>query len=614
MQPTIRTNPRLRFLALLATYTSVLAAALVVSLLLRFDFDVPTQYWRDLALSGPWILVLKLVLLYALGQFRSLLTFFSLPDAKRLAWAMGLAAVLEMLAWFVLGGTGIIPRGVMVTDLVLSFGGLVALRTAMRVYRERQASPTGAAAGKIKRVLIVGAGASGAALVQEIQARPGMGMEVVALVDDNPAKIGGSIHANPIVGPVARLSEIAAQLAIDRIIIAMPSASPGVIKSVVEAANHAGLEHNILPSVAQVLDRRITVSHLRPVEPEDLLGRPPARLEEEGISDMVRGATIMVTGAGGSIGSELCRQIAAKQPGSLVLVERAEAALFAIEQELVEVCPAATIHPLALDICDAPAMETAFQRHRPALVFHAAAHKHVPLMELQPAEAFKNNVLGTGIVARLAAQHGTRRFVLISTDKAVNPLGVMGMTKRLAEMVISELQREESRCAYSAVRFGNVLGSSGSVVTIFRRQIAAGGPVTVTHPEATRFFMSLTEAAGLILQSAWQAHGGEVFVLEMGSALKIRDLARQMIELSGLEPEREIEIRYTGLRPGEKLREETSHQTEDIRPTGHPQVMSLAETTPPNGTEKAIARLREELHLLTPDQVKERLRGLVLRN
>lgn len=609
MPPAIHRSPTLRFLVLAAAYLVALAASLAGSLLLRFDFSPPREYWHTLAISAAWILPLKLVLLGVFGQFRTLLTFFSIPDTRRIASAMAAAAAVCMAVWFLRQGQGVIPRGVILIDFLLSFSALTGLRIAMRLYRERHAGGR-RETGRRKRWLVVGAGKVGAALCQEVQSRPGLGAEVVAFLDDDPVKIGGTLHTKPVLGPLTLLGEVADRLGVHKLVIAMPSARPAQIKTLVQQANNLGLDHDIIPSMAQMLDGRVTVRQLRHVEPQDLLGRPPAELDEAGIAGIITGAVIMVTGAGGSIGAELCRQIAAKSPARLVLVERSEPALFSIHEELAQSFPQVALEPLATDAGHTERMSDAFRRHRPSLVLHAAAHKHVPLMESQPAEAFLNNVVVTSVVARLASEFGAAKFILISTDKAVNPSGVMGATKRIAEMLLQELQAANPACAHAAVRFGNVLGSSGSVVPIFRRQIAAGGPVTVTHPEATRYFMSLNEAAGLILQSAWQSRGGEIFLLEMGEPLRISELARHMIELSGLIPDREIEIRHTGLRPGEKLTEETTHPHEMLLPTVHPKVKSIK---PPRRTPSVsleIRRLHGELHDLSAADVARRLKAL----
>jgi FlaA1/EpsC-like NDP-sugar epimerase len=565
-----------RLVVLLAAYSAILFLSLVFALLLRFDFQVGPEYWGRFWKSILWMLPLKLVALAFFGQFRTLLTYFSLPDAKRIAAAMGVSALVATAVWFAVGGTDVIPRGVIVSDMVISFLGLTAFRTSLRVYREKLAAPAdGGVPSRKRRAAILGAGSAGAALLRDIQGRQGLGLDVVCFIDDDRAKIGGALHGKQVLGPTRKLASLVEELDLQKIIIAMPTAKPAVIKRLVEQLNALGIDHDILPSVAQLLHRQVTVSHLRRVDPEDLLGRESVALDHEGINALIKGKAVMVTGAGGSIGSELCRQIAEQNPARLVLVERSEPALFVIEQELLGSHRHVDLVACASSVCDEESIARIFAQQRPQLVFHAAAHKHVPLMENQPAEALRNNSIGTEIVARLASLNGTAKFILVSTDKAVNPTNVMGASKRLAELLLEQKSASETGCAFAAVRFGNVLGSSGSVVPTFRRQIAAGGPLTVTHPEVTRYFMSIPEAVGLILQSALQAKGGEIFVLDMGEPVKIVDLARQMIELSGFKPDEDIKITFTGLRPGEKLYEEPIHEMENVEPTSHPKVRKL---------------------------------------
>jgi FlaA1/EpsC-like NDP-sugar epimerase len=581
-----------RLVVLLAAYSAILFLSLIFALLLRFDFQVAPEFWARLWKSLVWLLPLKLVALALFGQFRTLLTYFSLPDAKRIAGAMGASALIASIIWFVLGGTNVVPRGVIVSDMVIAFLSLTAFRTALRVYREKLSSPLdGSMPSRKRRTAILGAGTAGAALLRDIQGRQGLGLDVVCFVDDDRAKIGGTLHGKQVLGPTRKLASLVEELDLQKIIIAMPTAKPAVIKRMVEQINALGVDHDILPSIAQLLHRQVTVSHLRRVDPEDLLGREAVSLDEEGISGLIKGKVVMVTGAGGSIGSELCRQIAEQNPSRLILVERSEPALFAIEQELIGSHRHVDLVPCASSVCDEDSLSRVFAKHRPSLIFHAAAHKHVPLMEGQPAEAIRNNAIGTEIAARLAIQHGASKFILVSTDKAVNPTNVMGASKRLAELLLEQKSVASPECAFSAVRFGNVLGSSGSVVPTFRRQIAQGGPVTVTHPEVTRYFMSIPEAVGLILQSALQAKGGEIFVLDMGEPVKIVDLARQMIELSGFKPDEDIKISFTGLRPGEKLYEEPIHEMENVEPTSHPKLRRLRNNRS-NGSGDLVAETR----------------------
>lgn len=604
-----------RLPALAVAYATVLTAALWFSLQLRFDFDVPQEFIDRFIFSLPWMLALKLLLLRVFGQFRSLLTYFGPSDAIKLAWAMAISAVVSLVVWFAVYGVTVVPRGVIVSDAVISFLGLSGLRMVMRVYREKLSSQKVMRfRGPRRRAMIIGAGDAGELLLRDIQTKPGLGLEVVCFVDDDRAKIGGTLHGKPVVGPLGNLAEIAERAEIRKVIIAMPSAPPAVIRKVVSEVNKLGLEHDILPSISQMLHRQVTVSHLRRVEPEDLLGRDPVPLDEQGISGMVRDQIVLVTGAGGSIGSELCRQLADQKPSRLVLVERSEPALFAIEQELRKAFPGLDLHALAHDVRDETFMRAVFDGHRPALVFHAAAHKHVPLMEAQPAEAVSNNTLGTEVVCRLAGDNGCRKVTLVSTDKAVNPTNVMGASKRMAELVVEEYQRSgRGGCVFAAVRFGNVLGSSGSVIPTFRRQIAEGGPVTVTHPEVTRYFMSIPEAVGLILQCAWLARGGERFVLDMGESIKIADLARQMIELSGFVPDRDIEIAYIGLRPGEKLYEEPIHQMENVEPTTHPKVRCLRRKVNEHNVAvlEHLRDCRDKLARMSHDEIRIWIKGFV---
>jgi FlaA1/EpsC-like NDP-sugar epimerase len=365
------------------------------------------------------------------------------------------------------------------------------------------------------------------------------------------------------------------------------------------------LKFTTVPSLDQLATGKV-LSQLREVNIEDLLGRETVELEKHTIRGYLENRVVMVTGAGGSIGQELCRQIADFQPLQILLVEQCEVQLFQIEQELIELGHGPIIQPLIADILDRPRMEQIFNQFCPSVVFHAAAHKHVPMMERQPVEAIKNNTLGSAQLAEMASEHGIERFVMISTDKAINPTNVMGATKRLAELFVQALQNSGSNCTkFMAVRFGNVLGSSGSVIPTFKRQIAAGGPVKVTHPEVTRFFMTIPEAVGLVLQSGAQGLGGEIFILDMGQPIKVADLARQLIELSGLRPDEDIAIQYVGLRPGEKLYEELRHHAEDLAPTQHPKILRLQ--SEPLSFEKIQKRLRELqgcLHTLPANELK----------
>ena len=600
---------------LMLVYSVFIAISIFASVEFRFDFEVPADYRSKLLAFLPIILVVKLCSLGAFRQFGSLLTYFSLSDAKRLVAAMSVAFIVLLGIWYASNGHFMLARGVILTDFFISVILFAGLRTSLRIWREGQMSSHSHHETKARNISIIGAGSSGSALFREIQAKPGLNMRVVCFIDDDPTKIGGSLHGRKILGPRRDLSKIFEHLDVTKAIIAMPTASAVVIRETVDLLNQADIEHDILPSVTQLLHHHVSVNFLRHVNPEDLLGRDAVSLDEPGLREMLGNKTVLVTGAGGSIGSELCRQIAFFSPSKLVLVERSEPALFAIEQELISSFPSVIIEACVSSVCNEPALKTVFATYRPSVVFHAAAHKHVPLMEKQPAEAIINNCLGSLNVGELAVAFGCRKMVLVSTDKAVNPTNVMGATKRVTELIWAELQERYASqgCCFSAVRFGNVLGSSGSVIPIFRRQIAAGGPITVTHPEVTRFFMSIPEAAGLILQSAFQSKGGEIFVLDMGQSIKITDMARQMIELCGLRPEEDIQITFTGLRPGEKLYEETIHSAENVTQTSHAKIMLLrpeANRQVPHAI-ASVRTLEENVCSLPVAEIKRHLKTLV---
>ena len=420
-------------------------------------------------------------------------------------------------------------------------------------------------------VLIVGAGDAGAMIAREIQHHYASSKRVVGFLDDDPYKTGKTMFGVQVLGGLEAFAAAVAEHRVTEVIIAMPSAGGRVIKKYADASRKARCKVLTVPGVYELIDGKVSINQLRNIEFEDLLRREPVQLNIQEISACLAGKVVLVTGAGGSIGSELCRQIARMKPRRLLLLGKGENSIFEIQNELKQHHKNLPFEPIIADICDARRINTIFSRHRPQVIFHAAAHKHVPLMELQPEEAVRNNVFGTQTVAEAARRHGAEIFVLISTDKAVNPVSVMGATKRVAEMIIQNLNRG-SRTRFCAVRFGNVLGSRGSVIPLFRQQIARGGPVTITHPEMRRYFMTIPEASQLVLQAGAMAQGGEVFVLDMGEPVKITDMARDLIELSGLEPGEDIRIEYTGIRPGEKLFEELLTAEEGTTATKHEKI------------------------------------------
>jgi FlaA1/EpsC-like NDP-sugar epimerase len=569
-------NGAIRFTVLLAIYTLELATAFWLAYDLRWDFAVPPDFMVQRLQLLAAVVLCKVLLLHSFGQFRSMLSYFGLADFSGVVLAMSAASMMMLGLWVVAAPGASPPRGVILMDFVMSVAMLSAFRLFLRVARTWSTSGALRTGLAERRIAIVGAGDVGEALAKELLSRQGSGLRPVLFLDDDPAKIGRSIHGLPVHGPLPKLLEIAPELQLHELVVAMPSAGPKAIREIVELGRRIGVSTQIVPSAVQLASGQVRVDRTRPVAIEDLLGREQVPLDGDGIGRLLRDQVVLVTGAGGSIGSELCRQILEKEPRLLIMVEQTEIALFEIENELLATPAGRQILPLIADITDAHSMRAVFAKHRPSIVFHAAAHKHVPLMERQPGEAIKNNTFGTAQLARLASEHEVGRFVLISTDKAINPTSVMGCSKRLAEKALQVRQRAAgNHTRFLAVRFGNVLGSSGSVIPTFRRQIAQGGPVTVTHREMTRYFMTIPEAVGLVLQTATLGIGGEIFILDMGKPVKILDMARQMIELSGFKPDIDIEVRITGLRPGEKLYEELRHSEETHEPTVHPRIFRL---------------------------------------
>ena len=570
----------IRYLALAVIYALVFALSLMVAYLLRFDFDVPPWAMATLLPIGATALAVKLMGMVFFHQFDGLLTYFSRPDLRRLVCACGSSSLVLGLIRLVQGLQFAPPRGVLLIDLLVCIVVLSSTRLGFRWLRTVGFSKAPRFAGKTRCVGIIGAGDCGAALVRELQDKPWLGLQPVAFMDDH-RDTKSSVHGIPVIGTPERMGALKDRWNLEEIIIAMPSAPVRRIREIVDLAQQAHLPCKTVPGLDQIATGRVSVSSIRPVEIADLLGRAPVEAKTGAVSELIRGRTVMVTGAGGSIGSELCRQILSFGPARLLLIERSEPQLFTIEQELRAATHGDIVIPIVADIGNRSRMREIFRRYQPEAVFHAAAHKHVPMMESQPDEAVRNNVLATAQLGELAIEGGVERFVFISTDKAVNPTSVMGATKRLAEIYLQSLATRSPKTKFMAVRFGNVLGSSGSVVPIFTRQIAAGGPVTVTHPEMTRFFMTIPEAVTLVLQSSALGKGGDIFILDMGKPMLILDLARQMIALSGLKPHEDIEIAFSGLRPGEKLYEELSHSGENLTPTEHPKITRLL-AAPPN--------------------------------
>ena len=530
------------------------------------------------------VLPIKLLVFWRMRQFRTSWRFVGLRDLVSVCTAAYIATFLFILVFFGLvyawqathDGASLIsqdlkhpmPQSVFLLDLAATIGFSSAVRVGARMYYEETRQ---VALETATRLLIVGSENAGEAALREIQRLPIQRYHVVGYLDEDPSRKGASIHGVDVLGSSADVRALCESHDIDEVLIAISSATPRDIRAVVERCEGINVRFRTIPALADLIEGRVEVSQIRAVEVEDLLGRDPVRLDTDAIGAILQGRRILVTGAGGSIGSEMCRQIARFRPETLVLVEQAENNLFEIDRELRRTFPELDVIPYVADICDLQRLRWVFDQHHPAVVFHAAAHKHVPMMENNPGEAIKNNVLGTKQVADTAVACGVGKVVIISTDKAVNPTSIMGCSKRVAEMYVQQLNAR-SDTQFVTVRFGNVLGSSGSVVQIFREQIADGGPVTVTHEEMTRYFMTIPEASQLVLQAGTMGQGGEIMVLDMGDPVKIIDLARDMITLSGLRPHEDIDIVITGMRPGEKLFEELSIVGEDVSPTSHPKI------------------------------------------
>ncbi len=611
--PDLQRIPGIRVAILIIFYTATLGLSYWLAYQLRFDFDPAPNFNLQLQLHWWWVVLVKVAILALFGQFSGLLSYFSIPDLRRLGLAVATASfgIFAVRLWNPHFYPA--PRGVILIDFLLSLAGLGTLRLGFRILRERYLSPTSRSSQRMRRVAIIGAGDVGASLAKELFAKRGLGLHPVVFLDDDKSKWRLRVHDVPVVGKPEVLLQQNLNLRLDEAIIAMPTAPAKRIGEIVEILQRAHLKFETVPSMDQLATGQVKVSQLRTVEIQDLLGREPVKLQTENIRQILKERVVMVTGAGGSIGSELCRQIATFNPERLLLVEQSEVQIFQIEQELVERGFGGIALALVADVLDHARMSYIFERFHPAVIFHAAAHKHVPMMESQPSEAIKNNTFGSAQLADLALQNGVDRFVLISTDKAINPTNVMGATKRMAEIYLQAVAANNGGpTKFMAVRFGNVLGSSGSVIPIFKKQIAAGGPVKVTHPDVTRYFMTIPEAAGLVLQAASQGSGGEIFVLDMGKPVKIVELARQLIELSGLRPEEDIEIEFVGLRPGEKLFEELSYQGENITKTNHPKIMRfVSDAQPLDHVRSKLQALHNELHTAEPDRLKALLREFV---
>ncbi len=611
----MKLSPLLRNRTLFLGDLFLIAASALASYVLRLNFGERLADFIPQIISMILIAwVVKPLVYYYFGLYRRVWTYASIQELKLITIAVTFASIglfviittIQLLKVF-----HEFSRGAVVIDWLLSLVSVGGIRFSMRVLAESRAGARNALA-RARRVLIVGAGSAGALVAREMQKNPQVGLLPVCFVDDDPSKQKHEIHGVPVTGTLNDLPRVIETRRIDEVIIAIPSAPGQVVRRVTDLCRIKGVSFRTMPSLHELIGGKVSVSRLRDVDITDLLRREPAHLDTTLIGQTLQGRRVLITGAGGSIGRELCHQVARWEPAELVLLGHGENSIFESLLALGEDFPSLPLHPVIADVRDYERLAKIFAEHQPQVVFHAAAHKHVPLMEANVPEAVTNNILGTSNVVRVAQEAGVERLVMISTDKAVRPSSVMGATKRIAEMIVLEAARSSGR-AFSVVRFGNVLGSRGSIVPIFKRQIARGGPVTVTHPDMERYFMTIPEAVHLVLQAAAMGQGGETFVLNMGRQVRILQLVEDLIRLSGLEPGKDIEIVYTGIRPGEKLSEALWYEGADYQPTAHPDILALAGEESLAGVplEQAIQELSALAQQNQPEAIINRLDSLL---
>ncbi|NPV84724.1 MAG: polysaccharide biosynthesis protein [Anaerolineae bacterium] len=556
----------------------LIVAAVLGSYALRLEFSpafyvyLPSALWM-LGVS----LIIKPLVYYNFGLYRRLWVYASMHELKLIVISVITASMLVALVMICLFALGLFvgfPRSVLIIDWLLSILMVGGVRFSIRMLTESRVVTPPEKPKRQRKVLVVGAGDAGALVVRELQKTPQLNIIPVGFLDDSPEKQGQQIHGIPIVGKLADLSQVLETQHIHEVIIAIPSAPGRVVRMVADVCRLKGVPFRTMPGIYELLGGKVSVSRLREVDITDLLRRESTHICDEKVGAVISQRVVLVTGAGGSIGKELCRQIARWDPEKLVMVGHGENSIFEAVIELQEAFPELTLHPVIADLRDIYRLQSVFQQFRPQVVFHAAAHKHVPLMEINVEEAVTNNILATRNVVEVALAYDVERLVMISTDKAVRPINVMGATKRIAEMIVLDAAERHGK-TFSVVRFGNVLGSRGSVVPLFKRQIARGGPVTITHPDMRRYFMTIPEAVHLVLEAASLGEGGEAFMLNMGQQIRILDLAEDLIRLSGLEPGKDIEIVFTGIRPGEKLSEDLWDENHLFKPTEHPEIYRL---------------------------------------
>ena len=559
-----------RIIALILLDIMSIVVASFAALYVRFDFSfagIPAEYLMKFERIIPFNILLTLLFFALWKLYKSVWRYASATELLNIVFATTCAAIAQIILCNVMNQK--MPRSYYMIYWFLLFGMCCVIRFSYRILRLINSKRIDRADKENRNnVLLIGAGAAGNAILKEIESSSYLNLNVKCIIDDNPGCHGKFLRGVPIVGGRDKIIDAVGQYAVDEIIFAIPSANTQTRKEILDICKESGCKLRTLPGIYQLINGDVSVSKLKEVEIEDLLGRDPIEINTEEVLNYVSGKVVLVTGGGGSIGSELCRQIAGHHPKQLVIVDIYENNAYDIQQELIRKHPELNLQVLIASVRNTARINDIFATYRPNIVFHAAAHKHVPLMEVSPNEAIKNNVMGTYKTAKAADKYGAEKFVLISTDKAVNPTNVMGASKRICEMVI-QMMNQKSETNFVAVRFGNVLGSNGSVIPLFKKQIAEGGPVTVTDPRIIRYFMTIPEAVSLVLQAGAYAHGGEIFVLDMGKPVKILDLATNLIKLSGYKVGEDIEIKFTGLRPGEKMYEELLMDEEGLKKTAN---------------------------------------------
>ena len=604
-----------KFVAIFVAYVVLAFLSLSIAYLLRFDFQIPDNFIEGRNSAYIWFIGTQIAFLFAFGQFDAVFSQFRLPDLFRLFFSLLLSSLYVLFLWYIYNGDGVPPRSVVITNLLLYFVMISGMRIFLRIYSGENFINWLSGIKEYDYVAIIGAGEVGAVIGADLLSKQRtLGIKPIVYLDDSDAKVGRLLNGIPVVDTVDALEKVVLRYQIKKVIIAFPSAPSKRIQRVAETARSLGLDVDIVPALTDLVSGRATATQIRPIELEDLLGRDPVDLNFENIRKMLVGHRVLVTGAGSSIGKELVAQILEHDPESLLCIDKSELAIFDLNFSLLENHSLKSrVQTRILDITQSNYLRHHVSEFKPTIIFHAAAHKHVNLMEDQPEEALRNNFFASIKLMELASELSVERFIFISTDKAINPTSVMGVSKRLTEIAMQKIQaREANRTKFMAVRFGNVLGSSGSVINIFRAQIAKGGPLTVTDPEVTRYFMTVTEAIGLVLESATQGVGGEIFVLDMGEPIKIAELARQMIALSGFKENIDIDIEFTGLKAGEKLYEEVQHFNEVHALTTHPRIFKfVANNKCPITLESIEAQLLESARSHKASQIKEMIKSLV---